>query len=84
MRRRLTKTTSSSSVFLDQPFSPYDPSPLTGLGLKAGDGFTAAFGYAFKEGFSTEIEWGYQKVGIGNPSGLGETIGATFPGRVHW
>ena len=64
---------SRSAVF------PYDPSPLTGLGLKAGDGFTAAFGYAFKEGFSTEIEWGYQKVGIGNPSGLGETIGATFP-----
>ena len=27
------------------------------------------FGYAFKEGFSTEMEWGYQKVGIGNPTG---------------
>ena len=35
-------------------------------GFKAGPGFTAAFGYAFKEGFSTEIEWGYQKAGIGN------------------
>ena len=45
---------------------PYDPNPLAGLGLKAGPGFTAAFGYAFKEGFSTEIEWGYQKAGIGN------------------
>ena len=66
MRRRLTKTTSSSSVLLDQPFFPYDPNPLAGLGLKAGSGFTAAFGYAFKEGFSTEIEWGYQKAGIGN------------------
>ena len=33
-------------------------------GLKAGAGFTAAFGYAFKEGFSTEMEWGYQKIGI--------------------
>ena len=33
--------------------------------FEAGAGFTAAFGYAFKEGFSTEIEWGYQKVGIG-------------------
>ena len=54
---------------------PYDPNPLAGLGLKAGSGFTAAFGYAFKEGFSTEIEWGYQKVGIGGPSGLGRTIG---------
>ena len=61
MRRRLTKTTSSSSVLRDQPFFPYDPNPLAGLGLKAGPGFTAAFGYAFKEGFSTEIEWGYQK-----------------------
>ena len=48
---------------------PYDPNPLAGLGLKAGSGFTAAFGYAFKEGFSTEIEWGHQKVGIGNPTG---------------
>ena len=54
---------------------PYDPNPLAALGLKAGSGFTAAFGYAFKEGFSTEIEWGYQKVGIGGPSGLGGTIG---------
>ena len=35
-----------------------------GGGLKVGAGFTAAFGYAFKEGFSTEMEWGYQKVGI--------------------
>ena len=35
-------------------------------GFKAGPGFTAAFGYAFKEGFSTEIEWGYQKAGIGH------------------
>ena len=58
---------------------PYDPNPLAGLGLKAGSGFTAAFGYAFKEGFSTEIEWGYQKVGIGGPSGLGGTIGPTVP-----
>ena len=54
---------------------PYDPNPLAALGLKAGSGFTAAFGYAFKEGFSTEIEWGHQKVGIGGPSGLGGTIG---------
>ena len=58
---------------------PYDPSPLAVLSLKAGDGFTAAFGYTFKEGFSTEIEWGYQKVGIGDPSGLGGAIGAPVP-----
>ena len=48
---------------------PYDPKTPAGLGLKAGAGFTAAFGYTFKEGFSTEVEWGYQKVGIGVPPG---------------
>ena len=52
---------------------PYDPKGQSGTGegikFKAGGGFTAAFGYAFKEGFSTEMEWGYQKVGIGNPIG---------------
>ena len=63
---------------------PYDPNPLAGLGLKAGSGFTAAFGYAFKEGFSTEIEWGYQKVGIGDPSGLGGTIGAVVSIGDGW
>ena len=47
---------------------PYDPKVQSGgLGgpgnkLEAGGGFTAAFGYAFKEGFSTEIEWGHQRV----------------------
>ena len=59
---------------------PYDPNPLAGLGLKAGSGFTAAF----KEGFSTEIEWGYQKVGIGDPSGLGGTIGAVVSIGDGW
>ena len=48
---------------------PYDPKSQSGTGgeginFKAGGGFTAAFGYAFKEGFSTEMEWGYQKVVI--------------------
>ena len=37
-----------------------------GNNFEAGGGFAAAFGYAFKEGFSTEIEWGNQRVGIGN------------------
>ena len=46
-----------------------DPKGQLGHGVKAGAGLTAAFGYAFKEGFSTEIEWGHQKVGIGNPTG---------------
>ena len=54
---------SGSAVF------PYDPrGQLDNTALKAGTGFTAAFGYAFKDGFSTEMEWGYQKVGIGNPA----------------
>ena len=40
---------------------PYDSKPLPdanvqGIEFKAGGGFTAAFGYAFKEGFSTEVE----------------------------
>ena len=48
---------------------PYNPKGQLGHGVKAGAGFTAAFGYAFKEGFSTEIEWGHQKVGVGNPTG---------------
>ena len=47
---------------------PYNPKGQFGHGVKAGAGFTAAFGYAFKEGFSTEIEWGHQKVGVGNPT----------------
>ncbi len=52
---------------------PYDPNDqpddaAEGIDFKAGAGFTAAFGYAFKEGFSTEIEWGYQKAGIGSPT----------------
>ena len=59
---------SGSAVF------PYDPKGQSGTGgegvnFKAGGGFTAAFGYAFTEGFSAEMEWGYQKVGIGNPTG---------------
>ena len=52
---------------------PYDPKEQSssggeGINFKTGAGFTAAFGYAFKEGFSTEIEWGYQKSGIGTPT----------------
>ena len=55
---------------------PYSPKVLPTLGglednFKAAAGFTAAFGYAFKEGFSTEMEWGYQKVRTDN---LIETI----------
>ena len=64
----------STSVLLDQPFSPYEPEAAIANTLrggtnnfKAGAGFTAAFGYAFKEGFSTEMEWGYQKIRTDNP-----------------
>ena len=52
---------------------PYAPKvQLVGAGpgnhFKAGAGFTAAFGCAFKEGFSTEMEWGYQQVSTDNPT----------------
>ena len=52
----------------DFPYDPGVPSDSGGLGpgYDVGTGFTAAFGYAFKEGFSTEMEWGYRKVGVGN------------------
>ena len=63
---------------------PYNPKGQLGHGVKAGAGFTAAFGYAFKEGFSTEIEWGHQKVGIGNPTGPGGTIGAVVSIGDGW
>ena len=52
-----------SAVFPYDPVGPLAPGDV-GDGLKVGAGFTAAFGYAFKEGFSTKMEWGYQKVGI--------------------
>ena len=64
---------------------PYDPRGQSGTGgeginFKAGGGFTAAFGYAFKEGFSTEMEWGYQKVGIDQPP---ETFFQGIPSRIN-
>ena len=70
---------SGSAVF------PYEPESQSGAifpvgapwnSVKAGAGFTAAFGYAFKEGFSTEMEWGYQKIGVGNS--LEETSSHNF------
>lgn len=56
-----------SAVF---PYDPRVPSDagVAGPGYEVGTGFTAAFGYSFKEGFSTELEWGYRKVGIGSPA----------------
>ena len=70
-----------SAVFPYNPKGPLD-SDSEGIDFKTGTGFTAAFGYAFKEGFSTEIEWGYQKAGVGAPTAnhsqnidLGDSIG---------
>jgi len=56
-----------SAVF---PYDPKRPSDAAGEGIdfKAGAGFSAAFGYSFKEGFSTEMEWGYQKAAVDGPS----------------
>ena len=68
---------------------PYDPKGLSGIGLggpgnnfEVGGGFTAAFGYAFKEGFSTEIEWGHQRVGIGNKLPFGNLPQTNFGGLI--
>ena len=56
------------------------PGSLGGPGnkFKTGAGFTAAFGYAFKEGFSTEMEWGYQKIRTDNPI---QNLSVPFPSR---
>ena len=56
------------------------PGSLGGPGnkFKTGAGFTAAFGYAFKEGFSTEMEWGYQKIRTDNPT---QNLSLSFPSR---
>ena len=56
-----------SAVF---PYAPKGPPDLASaeVNFASGAGFTGAFGYAFKEGFSTEIEWGYQKAGIDAPT----------------
>ena len=54
-----------SAVFSYDPRIPSDAG-VAGPGYEVGTGFTAAFGYGFKEGFSTEMEWGYRKVGVGN------------------
>ena len=56
-----------SAVF---PYDPKNPSDTgdAGIDFKAGAGFSATFGYSFKEGFSTEMEWGYQKAAVVAPS----------------
>ena len=57
-----------SAVFPYEPESAIADTLRGGTNnFKAGAGFTAAFGYAFKEGFSTEMEWGYQKIRTDNP-----------------
>ena len=51
-----------------------------GLGTngKTGAGFTAPLATAFKEGFSTEMEWGYQKIRTDNPT---QNLSLSFPSR---
>ena len=73
---------SGSAIF---PYAPKVQS--VGLGgpgnnFEVGGGFTAAFGYAFKEGFSTEIEWGHQRVGIGNKLPFGNLPQTNFGGLI--
>ena len=72
-----------STVFPHAPMVPLAAGNV-GDGFKVGAGFTAAFGYAFKEGFSTEMEWGYQKADIDHPpqtvfpQGIPSRIGMGF------
>ena len=68
-----------SAVFPYAPRVPFAAGDV-GDGLEVGAGFTAAFGYAFKEGFSTEMEWGHQKVGIDQPP---ETFFQGIPSRIN-
>lgn len=56
-----------SAVFPYDPMRPPDAGG-SGIDFNAGAGFSGAFGYFFKEGFSTEMEWGYQKAAVGGPS----------------
>ena len=51
------------------PHATADPTTIAGqsAGLDTGAGLTAALGYTFRGGFSAEVEWGFQQVGIGNP-----------------
>ena len=73
-----------SAVFPYAPRVPFAAGDV-GDGLEVGVGFTAAFGYAFKEGFSTEMEWGYQKVGIDQPPEpfFSETFFQGIPSRIN-
>ncbi len=69
------QTPDNSGFYLDVtghalfPHATADPPPIAGqsAGLDTGAGLTAALGYTFRGGFSAEVEWGFQQVGIGNP-----------------
>ena len=69
---------SGSAIF------PYDPrGQLDNTALKAGTGFTAAFGYAFKEGFSTEMEWDTRKsVSISPRNLFSRNLFSGIPSRI--
>ena len=69
------QTPDNSGFYLDVtghalfPHATADPTTIAGqsAGLDTGAGLTAALGYTFRGGFSAEVEWGFQQVGIGNP-----------------
>lgn len=67
------------AVFPHAPTPPADNIDLT-AGLDTGAGLTAGFGYMFESGFSTEVEWGFQQVGIGNPKENPLLSGGNFAG----
>ena len=82
------QTLGNSGFYIDftgHALFPHAPTPQannTGLtaGLDTGAGLTAAFGYVFEGGFSTEVEWGFQQVGIGNPKENGVPSAGVFAG----
>ncbi len=85
------QTLGNSGFYIDftgHALFPHAPTPQannTGLtaGLDTGAGLTAAFGYVFEGGFSTEVEWGFQQVGIGNPKENGVLSAGGFAG-IAW
>ncbi|MCY3758584.1 MAG: hypothetical protein OXG96_12755, partial [Acidobacteria bacterium] len=71
----LAQTRDSTRFYIDVSGHALFPHASTSLGdinelspgLNTGAGLTAAFGTLVGRGFSTELEWGYQRVGVGDP-----------------
>ena len=72
----LAQTRDNSRFYIDVGGHALFPHASTSLGeisdlspgLNTGAGLTAVFGTVVGRGFSTELEWGYQRVGVGDPN----------------